>query len=92
MKIIEMLKSCATHFSLPYLPKSASDILKDLGLLEHRIIQDCSTQVNSTLHILERSLQKKRALNLYTGGELRVLKADQSLVAKLVETLTPKEG
>lgn len=92
---IAKLKTCATHFSHSVLAKQRlRAIQKDLGLPQHSIIQDVPTRWNSTLHMLQRMLEQKRALNLYAGehGKIATLAAEQwDIVSNLIDTLGPIE-
>lgn len=89
--IIAIIKKCATHFHHSVLAKQRlRDIQKDLGLPQHNIIQAVPTRWNSMLHILQRTLEQKRALNIYAGehGGFACPTAYQwDIVSSLVDTL-----
>uniref|UniRef100_A0A3P8RUH3 BED-type domain-containing protein n=1 Tax=Amphiprion percula TaxID=161767 RepID=A0A3P8RUH3_AMPPE len=93
--VIAMLKNCATHFHHSILAKQRLlKIQRELGLPEHSIIQAVPTRWNSTLHMLQRMLEQKRALHLYCGehGGFSSPTAQQwDLVSNLIETLLPIE-
>ncbi|XP_077340549.1 zinc finger BED domain-containing protein 4-like [Lithobates pipiens] len=93
--IIAKLKTCATHFSHSVLAKQRlGAIQKDLGLPQQSIIQDVPTRWNSTLHMLQRMLEQKRALNLYVAehGKFTTPPAEQwDIISNLIDTLGPIE-
>lgn len=93
--VIAILKKCATHFHHSILAKQRlRDIQRELGLPEHNIIQAVPTRWNSTLHMLQRILEQKRALTIYCGehGGFAGPTAHQwDLVSNLIETLLPIE-
>ncbi|KAL7874942.1 hypothetical protein SRHO_G00059120 [Serrasalmus rhombeus] len=62
--------------------------------LVHGIIQAVPTRWNSTLHMLQRMLEQKRALSVYSGehGKFAGLSAEQwDIISNLVDTLGPIE-
>nr|XP_023660962.1 zinc finger BED domain-containing protein 4-like [Paramormyrops kingsleyae] len=93
--IIAKLKTCAKHFNHSVLAKQhLKRIQKDLGLPQHSIIQAEPTRWNSTLHMLQRMLEQKPALNIYAGehGKFATPTADQwDIISNLIETLEPIE-
>ncbi|KAL1256427.1 hypothetical protein QQF64_011972 [Cirrhinus molitorella] len=93
--VIAMLKKCVTHFQHSILAKQRlRNIQRDLGLPEHNLIQAVPTRWNSTLHMLHRALEQKRALNIYSvehGGFTCPSAHQWDIVSKLVETLIPIE-
>lgn len=93
--IVAILRRCATHFSHSVLAKQRLKAIQEqLGLPTHGLIQAVPTRWNSTLHMLQRMLEQKRALNVYGGehGHVTCLSAAQwDIVANLLETLTPLE-
>ncbi|XP_056138846.1 zinc finger BED domain-containing protein 4-like [Lampris incognitus] len=93
--VIAMLKKCATHFHHSILAKQRLRVIqRELGLPEHNIIQAVPTRRNSTLHMLQRMLEQKRALTIYCGeyGGFAGPNAHQwDLVSNLIETLLPIE-
>lgn len=95
LDIIAMLKSCATHFDHSVLAKQRlRAIQEELGLPKHSIIQAVQTRWNSTLHMLQRMFEHRRALNVYAGeyGHISSLSAAQwDIVSNLIETLAPME-
>ncbi len=90
--ILSVLRSCATHFNHSLLAKqSLAVIQQDLGLPAHSIIQAVPTRWNSTLHILVRKREQKRALNIYASehGGFTSLSAEQwNIVSNLIDTLS----
>jgi hypothetical protein len=92
---IATVKHCVTHFHHSVLAKDRlKTIQQELGLPVHQFIQAVPTRWNSTLHMLQRALEQKRALTLYSGeyGGFAAPSAHQwDLVANLVETLIPIE-
>ncbi|KAL7852785.1 hypothetical protein SRHO_G00185700 [Serrasalmus rhombeus] len=65
-------------------------IQEGLGLPQHGIIQAVPTRWNSTLHMLQRMLEQKRALSVYSGehGTFASLSAEQwDIISNLVDTL-----
>uniref|UniRef100_A0A8C1F800 BED-type domain-containing protein n=2 Tax=Cyprinus carpio TaxID=7962 RepID=A0A8C1F800_CYPCA len=93
--ILAKLKRCATHFghSVPA-KQRLEQIQKDVGLPEHRILQACPTRWNSTLHMLQRMQEQKRALTVYSGdfGHFTCPSVEEwDLVEKLINTLEPIE-
>ncbi|XP_071246206.1 uncharacterized protein [Salvelinus alpinus] len=95
LDIIAMLKSCATHFDHSVLAKQRlRAIQEELGLPKHSIIQAVQTRWNSTLHMLQRMFEQRRALKVYAGeyGHIGSLSAAQwNIVSNLIETLAPME-
>lgn len=93
--ILSVLKSCATHFNHSVLAKRRLAVIQqDLGLPAHAIIQAVPTRWNSTLHMLVRMQEQRRALNIYTSEHsgFTSLSADQwSIITNLIETLSPVE-
>ncbi|XP_029966352.1 zinc finger BED domain-containing protein 4-like [Salarias fasciatus] len=93
--VIAIIRKCATHFHHSVLAKQRLRVIqKDLGLPQHNIIQAVPTRWNSTLHMLQRALEQKRALNIYAGehGGFACPTAYQwDIVSSLVETLIPIE-
>lgn len=93
--VIAMLKNCATHFHHSILSKQhLRKIQRELGLPEHSIIQAVPMRWNSTLHMLQRMLEQKRALHLYCGehgGFSSPTTQQWDLVSNLIETLLPIE-
>jgi len=66
--ILSVLKSCATHFNHSVLAKQRlAAIQQDPGLPPHTIIQAVLTRWNSTLHMLVRMQEQRRALNIYAS-------------------------
>lgn len=65
-------------------------IQEELGLPQHRIIQAVPTHWNSILHMLQRMLEQKFALNAYVGehGKFTCPTAEQwDIISNLIETL-----
>uniref|UniRef100_A0A8C5LYW3 BED-type domain-containing protein n=1 Tax=Leptobrachium leishanense TaxID=445787 RepID=A0A8C5LYW3_9ANUR len=93
--IIAMLKRCAGHFHHSILAKQRLKcIQEDLGLPKNNLIQAVPTRWNSTLHMLQRMLEQKRALSIYSGehGGYSCPTADQwEIIANVIETLLPIE-
>uniref|UniRef100_A0A8C5QMC0 BED-type domain-containing protein n=1 Tax=Leptobrachium leishanense TaxID=445787 RepID=A0A8C5QMC0_9ANUR len=93
--IIAMLKRCATHFHHSIIAKQRlRSIQEDLDLPKNSLIQAVPTRWNSTLHMLQRMLEQKRALNIYAGehGGYSCPNAGQwDIIGNLVETLIPIE-
>lgn len=93
--IVAKLKCSASHFNHSVLAKQhLAAIQKDLDLPQHRITQAVPTRWNSTLHMLERMLEQKRALDVHAGdhGKISTVSADQwALISNLIATLGPLE-
>ncbi|XP_040271834.1 LOW QUALITY PROTEIN: zinc finger BED domain-containing protein 4-like [Bufo bufo] len=93
--IIAMLKKCASHFHHSFIAKHRLRCIQsDLGLPQNSLIQAVPTRWNSTLHMLQRMLEQKRALSIYAGehGGYSCPNADQwEIVANLIQTLLPIE-
>lgn len=93
--MIAMLKKCVTHFQHSIMAKLfLKNFQRDLGLPEHNLIQAVPTRWNSTLHMLQRAFEQKRALNVYSGehGGFTCPTAYQwDIVSNLIETLIPIE-
>ncbi|KAM8934218.1 zinc finger BED domain-containing protein 4-like [Pelodytes ibericus] len=91
--IIAMLKKCASHFHHSFIAKHRLRCIQsDLGLPKSSLIQAVPTRWNSTLHMLQRMLEQKRALSIYAGehGGYSCPNADQwEIVANLIQTLLP---
>lgn len=69
-------------------------IQKDLCLPQHSIIHDVPTCWNSTLHMLQRMLEQKPALNLYVAehGKFTTPPAEQwDIISNVIDTLGPIE-
>lgn len=74
------LKNIAKHFNHSVLAKQKlNKIQQDLGLPQHSIVQSEPTRWNSTLHMMQRMVEQKRALNIYAGefGKIPTLTPDQ---------------
>ncbi|RXN24106.1 zinc finger BED domain-containing 4-like protein [Labeo rohita] len=95
LDIIAILKSCATHFGHSVLAKQRlRAIQEEVGVPVHNIIQAVPTRWNSTLHMLQRMYEQRRALNVYAGehGHISCLSATQwDIVCNLIDTLAPIE-
>uniref|UniRef100_UPI00358FB429 uncharacterized protein n=2 Tax=Myxine glutinosa TaxID=7769 RepID=UPI00358FB429 len=93
--IISVLMRCATHFNHSGLAKKhLRAIQEELGLPLNGIIQAVPTHWNSILHMLQRMLEQKLALNLYAEehGHFASPSADQwNIISNLIETLVPIE-
>lgn len=93
--VLTILKKCATYFHHSILAKQRLRLIqRDLGLPEHGMIQSVSTRWNSTLHMLQRMMEQRRALSLYCGeyGGFTMPTAHQwDLVSSLIEILVPIE-
>uniref|UniRef100_A0A672YBA6 BED-type domain-containing protein n=1 Tax=Sphaeramia orbicularis TaxID=375764 RepID=A0A672YBA6_9TELE len=93
--VTAMLKKCATHFHHSILAKQhLQNIQRELGLPEHNITQAVPMRWNSTLQMLQRMLEQRRALYLYSGehGGFSSPTAQQwDLVSNLIQTLLPIE-
>ncbi|XP_049434779.1 zinc finger BED domain-containing protein 4-like [Epinephelus fuscoguttatus] len=93
--IIAIIKKCATHFHHSILAKQRlKDIQKNLGLPQYNLVQAVPTRWNSTLHMLQRALEQKHALNIYAGehgGFAYPIAYQWDIVSNLVETLIPIE-
>ncbi|XP_042578953.1 zinc finger BED domain-containing protein 4-like [Cyprinus carpio] len=93
--ILSVLKSCATHFNHSVLAKQHLAVIQqDLGLPAHSIIQAVPTRWNSTLHMLVRMQEQRRAMNIYASEHsgFTSLSADQwSIFSNLIETLSTVE-
>lgn len=91
--VIEKLMRYATHFHHSILTKQhLRNIQRGLCLPQHNIIQAVPTRWNSTLHRLQRMLEQKSALTIYSGeqGGFTALTAEQGdLVSKLNKTPLP---
>ena len=91
--IMAMLKRCVTHFQHSVLVKQhLQSIQEDLGFPEHQLFQAVPTRWNSTLHMLQRALEQKRAVTIYSEeyGRFPCLTTQQwEIVSNLVETLIP---
>lgn len=69
-------------------------IQQDLGLPAHSIIQAVPTRWNSTLHMLVRMQEQRRALNIYASEHsgFTSLSAEQwNIASNLIDTLSPVE-
>lgn len=65
LDIIATSKSCAGHFGHSVLAKQKlRAIQEELGLPTHSIIQAVQTHWSSTLHMLQRMFEQRRALNV----------------------------
>ena len=86
--VIDMLaiarRSCLAYDHL-------RDIQRNLGLPQHRLVQDEPTRWNSTLHMLQRILEQKMALGAYaTEHSIPQLTQNQlDLASKVVKVLAP---
>nr|CAB3267852.1 ZF(BED)-4 zinc finger protein [Phallusia mammillata] len=92
---IAMLKKCAANVHHSIVAKQLlQDIQRGLGLPQHNLIQAVPTRRNSTLHMLQRMLEQKRALTIYCGehgGFVCPTAYQWDLVANLIETRIPIE-
>ncbi|XP_063746153.1 zinc finger BED domain-containing protein 4-like, partial [Eleginops maclovinus] len=89
------LKNIAKHFNHSVLAKQKlKKIQQELGLPEHSILQSEPTRWNSTLHMMQRMVEQKRALNNYAReyGKIATLSPDQwDIASNLIDTLEPME-
>ncbi|KAK0146083.1 Zinc finger BED domain-containing protein 4 [Merluccius polli] len=93
--ILAKLKKIATHFnhSVTALQR-LSKIQEELGVPRHSIIQAVQTRWNSTLHMLVRMIEQRRAITAYASdhGHFSCLSAEEwSISSNLAETLGPLE-
>ncbi|KTF76384.1 hypothetical protein cypCar_00040455 [Cyprinus carpio] len=95
LDVIAILKSCATHFGHSVLAKQRlRAIQEEVGVPVHNIIQAVPARWNSTLHMLQRMYDQRRALNVYAGehGHISCLSDTQwDIVCNLIDTLVPIE-
>lgn len=95
--LVANLKRIATHFNHSTLAKHRlKNIQADLGLPQHAITQCVSTRWNSTLSMIRRLVEQRRALNIYCNefehARLPNINNEQWEVAnKIVEILSPIE-
>lgn len=74
LDIIATWKSCAGHFGHSVLAKQRlREIQEELGLPTHSIIQAVQTRWNSTLHMLQRMFEQRRALNVYASDHGHII-------------------
>ena len=95
MDILAKLKKIATHFNHSVTAvQRLSKIQEELGVPQHSIIQAVQTRWNSTLHMLVRMIDQKRAITAYSSdhGHFSCLSAEEwSIASNLAETLGPLE-
>lgn len=93
--ILAKLKRIATHFNHSIIAQQRLSVIqKEIGVPQHSILQAVPTRWNSTLHMLLRMLEQKRAItaNSSDHGHFTCPTADEwDVAANLVETLTPLE-
>lgn len=93
--ILAKLKKIATHFNHSVTAQQRlSKIQEELGVPQHSIIQAVQTRWNSTLHMLVRMIEQKRAITAYASdhGHFSCLSAEEwSIASNLAETLGPLE-
>ena len=95
--VIDILSSCRKivgHFRHSCLAYSRLRVIQEnLGLPQHRLIQDEPTRWNSSLYMLQRILEQKMAFAAYATEHMIIqLNSYQlELVAKIVAALSPIE-
>ncbi|XP_065130356.2 zinc finger BED domain-containing protein 4-like [Paramisgurnus dabryanus] len=93
--ILAKLKRIATHFNHSVIAQQRLSVIqKEVGVPQHSILQAVPTRWNSTLHMLLRMLEQKRAITAYSSdhGHFTCPTADEwDVAANLAETLTPLE-
>uniref|UniRef100_UPI00358DF1F0 zinc finger BED domain-containing protein 4-like n=1 Tax=Myxine glutinosa TaxID=7769 RepID=UPI00358DF1F0 len=93
--ILAKLEQCAVHFNHSVIGmQRLHAIQEELGLPAQTILQAVPTRWDSSLHMLRRTLQQKRALVVYASeyGHFVCPNAEEwDIVSSLVETLTPFE-
>lgn len=93
--MLAKMRKIATHFNHSVVAQQRlSAIQEEVGVPQHSILQDVSTRWNSTLHMLSRMLEQKRAITTYSSdhGHFVCPTAEEwDVAANLVETLTPLE-
>lgn len=93
--VVDMLatsRRIVSHFRRSCLAyDSLRNIQANLGLPQHRLVQDEPTRWNSTLHMLQRVLEQKMALGAYaTEHQIPQLTQNQlNLADKVVKVLAP---
>lgn len=95
--VIDILSSCRKivgHFRHSCLAYSRLRVIQEnLGLPQHRLIQDEPTRWNSSLYMLQRILEQKMALAAYATEHMiiQLTSYQLELVAKIVAALSPIE-
>jgi hAT family C-terminal dimerisation region len=99
LEVIGTCRSIVGHFrhstqataKLEAIQKSLG--ITDDDIIQHRLIQDVPTRWNSTFYMLERLLEQKKAVSLYTlEANIPILDAHQwNFLEQIVHTLRPFE-
>ncbi|XP_030008124.1 zinc finger BED domain-containing protein 4-like [Sphaeramia orbicularis] len=93
--MLAKMKKIATHFNHSVVAQQRlSAIQEEGGVPRHSILQAVSTRWNSTLHMLSRMLEQKRAITTYSSDHEHFVcptAEEWDVAANLVETLTPLE-
>ena len=93
----DLLASCRRivgHFSHSCLAYSClREIQQNLGLPQHRLIQDEPTRWNTSLYMMQRILEQKMALAVYATEKsiIQLTSHQLDLAAKVVAALSPVE-
>ena len=93
--ILAKLKRIATHFNHSVVAQQRLSVIQqEVGVPNHSIIQAVQTRWNSTLHMIARMIEQKRAITAYSSdhGNFVCPSAEEwDVAANLAETLTPLE-
>ena len=95
--VIDILSSCRKivgHFRYSCLAYSRLRVIQEnLGLPQHRLMQDEPTRWNSSPYMLQRILEQKMALTAYATEHtiIQLTSHQLELVAKIVAALSPIE-
>ena len=93
--VLAKFRRIATHFGHSVLAKQRlAAIQESLGLPTHSLIQPAPTRWNSSLHMLERMAEQKRAMTVYGTDHGQILlpgSNDWEIVNNLIITLKPFE-
>ncbi|KAK7913512.1 hypothetical protein WMY93_013723 [Mugilogobius chulae] len=93
--MIAKFKRIATHFNHSVVAQQRLAVIQtEMGVPHHSIVQSVPTRWNSTLHMIARMLEQKRAITAYSsdyGHFVSPTPNEWDLAGKLVETLMPLE-
>ena len=93
--IIAICRNIVKHFShSPLACGKLNEIQKELGIPEHKLIQDVTTRWNSTFYMLEQLHEQRRAIGMFVkdhGGIQNLSNYHWELTENILRTLQPFE-
>ena len=93
--IVSIGRNIVKHFShSPLACSRLNEIQKELGVAEHKLLQDVVTRWNSTFYMLERLYEQRRAIGMFVtdhGGIQNLSNYQWELTENILRVLQPFE-